>query len=105
MRPWFWVCCIFSGPLVRTLAQSFYIFTSTRTLVRTEGIITQLVFEHSLRIRLEAGDQEEQGGGRKNGSNIVGKINNLATSDLYNITQGRDFLVLGKSNHPEPFHC
>lgn len=32
---------------------NMYIFTSTGALVRTEGILTQLVFEHALRIRMK----------------------------------------------------
>ena len=38
----------------------------------------------------DAEDDEEE----KN-DNLVGKLNNLVTSDLENITQGRDFLFLG----------
>lgn len=29
------------------------------------------------------------------GGNLIGKINNLVTSDLSNITEGRDFLFIG----------
>ncbi|KAF9564153.1 multidrug resistance-associated ABC transporter [Agrocybe pediades] len=115
IRPWFWVLCIFCGPLLRILVLQFYIYITTRTTVRTEGIITQLIFEHSLRIRLKA-DSEATGNdsqGNLSGavasvthadlrertktvpnSNLFGKINNLVTSDLQNITEGRDFLVL-----------
>jgi len=32
----------------------------TRSLVRTEGIITQLIFEHALRIRVKAETPEEE---------------------------------------------
>lgn len=152
-------------------------FEKTRTLVRAEGIITQLVFEHSLRIRVKAetsssantpavsgaatpihdgtpestttserqslfspqetGDHDTlhsvsattqsrddtlrastitaqstaSGGNVKKGGkskkvedpktepqssaeNLVGKINNLVTTDLGNITDSRDFLLV-----------
>ena len=139
-------------------------FVQTRTLVRASGIITQLVFEHSLRIRVKAevaqeGDasdastvssvaQESDGNGsgsvsedetlhsqgvtdstltaqpssdvqaaetrstkstssKKSGakaegeksgsssaSNLVGKINNLVTTDMGNIVDSRDFLFI-----------
>ena len=36
-----------------------YIYLGTRTLARTQGILTELVFEHSLRIRFKA---ESHGG-------------------------------------------
>ena len=134
------------------------IFISTRTSVRTEGLLTQLVFEHSLRIRLKAeasnekieeddltvigtqdsvsvtegtsvnsgegasqssqptpisGDSSSDSQSASNGKdkedlstlksntrdkekaqNLVGKINNLVTTDLGNITDGRDFLII-----------
>ncbi|KAG6827484.1 hypothetical protein H0H92_011587 [Tricholoma furcatifolium] len=157
MRPWFWIVWLFTG-----------------TLVRAEGIITQLIFEHSLRIRVKAetepsspsaspgpstplisdnesiassspGDavagitngaqhqgelgsstevtstpsqdetlrassssikstgskkgkesssiKESQSDGNSDAVNLVGKINNLVTTDLGNITESRDFLL------------
>ena len=131
-------------------------------LVRTEGIITQLVFEHALRIRMKAetdkspvkleeasrdstvaggtpdsasvegsssGDSRSGSGdetarssaisiksqgkqqakaesdeddkfnkdGTVKADNLVGKINNLVSVDLGNITEGRDFLILSSS--------
>ncbi|KAJ7283151.1 hypothetical protein C8J57DRAFT_1498229 [Mycena rebaudengoi] len=53
-RPWVWILVLFSGPALGGLASQFYLFITTRTLVRTEAIITQLVFAHSLRIRMKA---------------------------------------------------
>lgn len=35
---------------------------------------------------------------KSNGANLIGKINNLVTSDLDNITEGRDFLFIGMNN-------
>ena len=91
----------------------------------------QLVFEHSLRIRLKSeapdvyngalhvanpssfaqppitanGTQDPTatdfaGSARRkmrDNSNLIGKINNLITSDLRNISDGRDFLTLCES--------
>ncbi|KAJ6556823.1 hypothetical protein DFH09DRAFT_1248351 [Mycena vulgaris] len=54
VRPWVWIVLIFLGPVLGSLAVQLCIFISTRTLVRTEAIITQLVFAHSLRIRMKA---------------------------------------------------
>ena len=54
IRPWFWITWLFVGPIVRNLCFQWYIFIATRTLVRTQGLLTQLVFEHSLRISLKA---------------------------------------------------
>ncbi|KAG2123601.1 hypothetical protein DEU56DRAFT_829341 [Suillus clintonianus] len=159
VRPWVWISWLFLGPLIGSLAWQWYIYIATRALVHTEGILTQLVFEHALRIRMKAelpddgkksgestapstpdsasvagsstaaADESTDGSGdetlhasaetlsisstkkgkqkaqdvkeeldksKKHSSadNLVGKINNLVTTDLSNITDGRDFLMV-----------
>ncbi|KAJ4000261.1 hypothetical protein F5050DRAFT_1804229 [Lentinula boryana] len=161
VRPWFWILWLFIGPVGGTVFIQWYIFVATRTLVRTQAIITQLVFEHSLRIRVKAetpdsgknlkissspealtpdsasihegtvdgsetvhsvspseiesttvhsssasvssGNGQDKKKPKKsqeddkptsNMNNLVGKINNLVTTDLDNILDGRDFLFL-----------
>lgn len=138
-----------------------YIFITTRSLVRAQGIITQLVFEHALRIRMKAEtpktaksedstvasttvstpdtasvveNAESRPGSSQDGdetalsttlttdstseaakskkdagtssedakkpkeaeksSDLIGKITNLVSTDLQNIVNGRDFLVI-----------
>ncbi|KAG8995891.1 hypothetical protein FRB93_001035 [Tulasnella sp. JGI-2019a] len=165
IRPWVWIVALVIAPVASSMAMQGYIFVSRRLLVRTEGIITQLVFEHSLKIRLkedtpsegtiesgtttvtttppygsvspvshstdshpvdteeelhETSDaaatstQEFQDPGKakataskaqsnnvpasantdsKSGENLVGKITNLVSTDLYNIVEG------GSPNH------
>ncbi|KAJ6574743.1 P-loop containing nucleoside triphosphate hydrolase protein [Mycena capillaripes] len=162
VKPWFWIIWLFIGPMLGSIAFQWYIFMATRTLVRCEALITQLVFEHALRIRVKAETAEkasssgtstpadseapspiEQEGSNGSGdetvisadadtvsrdetlqassssiksttsskkgkgkevkeepvespdaSNLVGKITNLVTTDLGNITDSRDFLFL-----------
>ncbi|RDX55372.1 hypothetical protein OH76DRAFT_1428233 [Lentinus brumalis] len=161
VRPWVWIAWLFIGPVLGSVAMQYYIFHTTRMLVRTEAIITQLVFDHSLRIRMKAEtagspsasrvttaaqtpdnasiaelDEEDAAHGspsRSNGSedetvrasmistastaavkkgkkgeeakdapaqpstpsgNLIGRINNLVTTDLNNLVDGRDFLFL-----------
>ncbi|KAJ6603499.1 P-loop containing nucleoside triphosphate hydrolase protein [Mycena vulgaris] len=158
VRPWVWILIIFLGPVIGSLSFQWYIFINTRTLVRTEAIITQLVFAHSLRIRVKAEttatedspaidrppstvpagsdvdstditvtpengesssrsvddsttvqassssgkqtpepakkDQPKKEEAKKTEGSLVGKINNLVTTDLGNITDSRDFLHL-----------
>ncbi|KAJ7069538.1 hypothetical protein C8F01DRAFT_1113104 [Mycena amicta] len=61
LRPWVWIALVGLGPVFGSMVFQLYIFINTRTLVRTESIITQLVFAHSLRIRVKAetGDEKE----------------------------------------------
>ncbi|EJD51853.1 ATP-binding cassette transporter [Auricularia subglabra TFB-10046 SS5] len=158
VRPWLWISWLFWGPLVGSIAMQWYIFIATRLLVRVEAIVTQLVFEHALKIRMKeeaegssgstpvpsetttifepegsengaspegsdtvhgsepsvaasstAKDKKDKrsrsasvastssaGGEKKNekSENLVGKINNLVTTDVSNITEARDFLFL-----------
>ncbi|KAH9028052.1 ABC transporter type 1, transmembrane domain-containing protein [Lactarius deliciosus] len=54
VRPWVWVTYLFLGPALGTIAFQWYIFIATGTLVRVTAIVTQLVFEHALRIRIKA---------------------------------------------------
>ncbi|EPT00314.1 hypothetical protein FOMPIDRAFT_1023884 [Fomitopsis schrenkii] len=164
VRPWFWIAALLVGPIIDYIFGSVYMFLSTRLLTRVEAIITQLVFEHALRMRMKAdvsddaaqssGDTtlagtpdtasvagssaaaQEQGAGSESGSgdegasavgkgkqkatpqdagkakvvgreekpkpadeekkgkNVVGKINNLISSDLNSIGMGREFLMI-----------
>ncbi|QRV86022.1 ABC transporter transmembrane region [Ceratobasidium sp. AG-Ba] len=161
-RPWVWIAWLFLGPVIGSIAMQWYIFITTGSLVRVEGMLTQLIFEHSLRIRMVAevassgsgvktpktatpgeaasvsgetaveegsngesstahtaegsnaqtlvassssikgkGKDEDKDEDKKKdeeksaeSSNLVGKINNLMSTDLGNITEGRDFLFV-----------
>ncbi|KAF9270617.1 hypothetical protein L218DRAFT_983085 [Marasmius fiardii PR-910] len=152
VQPWVWILFLFVDPMLGSLSIQWYIFIATRTLVRVQAIITQLVFEHSLRIRvkaeppdsptetpkmymspsdsrpispsndenesegsatwdhsgqttaqessftLQAGDDAERSKSKtspsSDSSNLVGKINNLITTDLDNLVETRDFLFV-----------
>ncbi|KZT67088.1 P-loop containing nucleoside triphosphate hydrolase protein [Daedalea quercina L-15889] len=160
VRPWFWIITLLMGPIIDLTSFAIYMFLSARVLTRVEAIITQLVFEHALRMRMKADvsdapnqsgdttaagtpdtasvaessitaqtaqdngnastgrgkqkqtsqadpapsqgadankvvgkDEKPQDEGKK-GQNVVGKINNLISSDLASIGMGREFLTL-----------
>ncbi|KZV59749.1 P-loop containing nucleoside triphosphate hydrolase protein [Peniophora sp. CONT] len=120
IRPWVWCLLIFLGPFSTSIVAQFYAFIATATLVRAEAIITQLIFEHALRLRvkshgpdetvdtgpatatpsasLEGGDGDQSDAKAKKDerkdTNFVGKLNNLVTTDLQNIVSGRDFMLV-----------
>ncbi|KAF9261735.1 hypothetical protein L218DRAFT_1001520 [Marasmius fiardii PR-910] len=54
IRPWFWIAIMFIGPTVSSVAFEWYIFVSTHMIVQIESILTQVIFEHALRIRLKS---------------------------------------------------
>ncbi|KAF9516655.1 hypothetical protein BS47DRAFT_1371638 [Hydnum rufescens UP504] len=152
VRPWFWAIVLFLAPTMSSVVMQLYIFVA--------GILTQLIFEHSLRIRMKEDtppkaakpdtapsstpasprprgtnlpsvedssdasqpvseptdtegttavsldesatkDRAEQDSPtldakdkESKSSNLVGKINNLISTDLENITEGRDFFFI-----------
>ncbi|KAF7314589.1 ATP-binding cassette transporter [Mycena kentingensis (nom. inval.)] len=63
VRPWVWALLVGMGPVLCSLVFQWYIFITRRTFVQIESIITQLVFAHSLRIRVKAEttDSKEKG--------------------------------------------
>ncbi|KIJ38938.1 hypothetical protein M422DRAFT_258345 [Sphaerobolus stellatus SS14] len=104
IKPWFWISFMFIGPMLGSIANQWFLFVSTRVLVQAKAVLTQVVFEHSLRIRLKA-EVDKDGKGKdddakkpekakKGGRHLTGKINNLITSDLEQIGDGRNFLAV-----------
>jgi len=122
------------GPVMKSLCEHWNLFVQTKVRVRTQAILTQLVFEHSLRIRVKAeipdsgsaevgetqgavvpqselesdsaaantetsaipGDVTQANKPSGDTENLIGKINNLVTSDMENISNGADFLSFSK---------
>ncbi|TDL13954.1 hypothetical protein BD410DRAFT_757430 [Rickenella mellea] len=156
VRPWVWISWLFLGPFIGAVVMQRYIFIGTGTVVRVEAIITQLVFEHALRMRMKGAGSDIKGSGgavthttsatessarvgtplgddadddsireSSNGRSVtassstpksasnrtrtigkeslpevpaqgdhtLGKLNNMVTTDLKNISGGRDFLL------------
>ncbi|KZP10469.1 hypothetical protein FIBSPDRAFT_801212, partial [Athelia psychrophila] len=150
VRPWFWIVWLFLGPTVNSICSQLNSYLGTRTVVQMEAIITQLVFEHALRIRMKADVHESpestsdnvlasdtpdsssiaestvaepsadagsaassvkgkkkahseetasvssatrkdksKGVSEKTSANLLGRINNLVSTDLGNITEAR----------------
>ncbi|WWC68639.1 uncharacterized protein I206_102570 [Kwoniella pini CBS 10737] len=53
LRPIVWVAFLFIGPTIGSLTIQYYVFTTTRCLVRSEALLTQLLFDHALRLRMK----------------------------------------------------
>lgn len=100
VRPWFWIAWLFLGTLTSSVTAHLNMYFSAWVFVRVEALLTQLLFEHSLCIRLKAETSDSDSGSnedstKKNSKVMAGKINNLITSDLNNIDGGSDILELG----------
>ncbi|KAF8883986.1 P-loop containing nucleoside triphosphate hydrolase protein [Infundibulicybe gibba] len=94
IRPWVWVLWLFLGPTLRSISTQWYSYIVTHTVVQAECIITQLVFEHALRIRVKAETPSSSQSSAAAANNLIGKINNLVTTDLGNITDSCHFLLV-----------
>ena len=53
-KPWLWIVLFLVGALLKSVLEHWYLYLETVVLVRIQGLLTQLVFEHSLRIRMKA---------------------------------------------------
>ena len=94
---------MFFGPFFASLLGQWYVFTTTSNSVRIRAIITQLVFEHALRVNIfsgdstsKKGDTDETKANQKEGSQLLGRINNLVTTDLDTIVDGRELIWVCK---------
>ncbi|KAG8926192.1 hypothetical protein FRC00_003144 [Tulasnella sp. 408] len=65
-KPWLWIIGLCLAPVLGTIGFQLYLFITNRLLIRTEALITQLVFEHSLKIRmkLETGSESSTAASR-----------------------------------------
>ncbi|KAI0819312.1 multidrug resistance-associated ABC transporter [Trametes gibbosa] len=109
IQPWVWVLLLFVGPTLATICSEWHQWTMNRVSIRNEAIITQLLFQHALRIRVKSDTPGESEGDSKDATNgstyeargsepktdfFVGRLNNLVTSDLANITEGNKQLLI-----------
>ncbi|CAK5274807.1 unnamed protein product [Mycena citricolor] len=136
-KPFVWIAWLALGPMTGTIAIQSYYRISNRILVQVEGLLTELIFEHALRIRVKAhtdsgpkdttnddaastdetlnqdgaesvassttaqGDASTTSKDAKKAASRpavtsvdTGKISNLVTTDLRNLTRMSDFLLL-----------
>ncbi|KAF7967145.1 hypothetical protein HWV62_35674 [Athelia sp. TMB] len=156
VRPWVWILWLLMGPTINSIISQMNYYLVMRMSVHTESIITRLVFEHALRIRMKTeaseslestnentptpstvntpdstsiadsflaesttitttntatpsrkGKKKLQGEdtvsmssakgkttSQRPSENLTGRINNLVSTDLGNITDGRNWLWL-----------
>ncbi|KAI0741256.1 P-loop containing nucleoside triphosphate hydrolase protein [Daedaleopsis nitida] len=97
IRPWLWIAILFIGQLSRSLSGQLYDYRDARLNTRVKSLVTELVFEHALRIRMVAETSglsahsnsvdalncnNTEAVAEKPNVNVVGKINNLISSDV-----------------------
>lgn len=61
IKPWVWISLLFLGPTLNSMAIQYYVFLMTRCLVQAEALLTQLLFDHALRLRMtDSVDEDEK---------------------------------------------
>ncbi|KAJ7838629.1 hypothetical protein B0H14DRAFT_2788979 [Mycena olivaceomarginata] len=99
MKPWFWILLLFFGPLTYILVFQWDMFVGWRVSAQATAIMTELVFEHALRMQLQAETASKDATMKESSAkaaqtNLVGKINTLVTVDREAITDARNILFL-----------
>ncbi|KAH9929008.1 P-loop containing nucleoside triphosphate hydrolase protein [Epithele typhae] len=92
LKSWAWIVLMFVGPVFVTLTEEQYMWIIYRINFCMQALVTELLFQHALRIRVKS---ERSGDGQglndEKDKNMIGKINNLVTSDIENIKEGNKF--------------
>ncbi|KAJ3991918.1 hypothetical protein F5050DRAFT_1049364 [Lentinula boryana] len=57
-KPWVWIA--FFGPLLQTMASESYLYITTRQTVHATAILTEVVLDHALRIRVKAETDDKE---------------------------------------------
>ncbi|KAJ3015276.1 hypothetical protein NUW54_g1089 [Trametes sanguinea] len=71
IKPWFWIALFGFGRLFKDVSDEWFMYYTTRLSVRTQAIITELVFEHALRIRVKADTPESSDIAESNSTTAV----------------------------------
>ncbi|KAI0360840.1 multidrug resistance-associated ABC transporter [Trametes cingulata] len=97
IRPWAWVLLLFLGPALVSIFEEWYAWTTKRLSVRNEALLTELLFQHALRIRVKSETSSSSGeegvataagqSAKPKEDHLTGKLNNLVTTDLANVTE------------------
>lgn len=73
-RPWVCILFLFFGPVIGSLTEQGYLYVLSQVIVNVQAVITELVFEHALRIRVKAemeSSEESKGATSPKGSGAV----------------------------------
>ncbi|KAI0258861.1 P-loop containing nucleoside triphosphate hydrolase protein [Gloeopeniophorella convolvens] len=99
VRPWVWIAGLAVGPTLGAMTLQWYGFLSTGISVRIEGILTQLLFEHSLRLRVKAETKQ-----RSSSSQVPSVEATTPASDLEadpDVVEESDVAALSTSSNSE----
>ncbi|KAG6371568.1 ABC transporter type 1, transmembrane domain-containing protein [Boletus reticuloceps] len=95
IRPIVWILLLSLSPIMYSISYQWSTFILTRVAVHAEVLLSNLIFKHALRIRLQgdgSNDISLDGNNANSQANFIGTINNHVTTDLTSITEAKNFL-------------
>ncbi|KAM5539773.1 hypothetical protein V8D89_006586, partial [Ganoderma adspersum] len=95
-KPWVWILALLLGSMAVSMCMQFYHYVSTQVVARTQAILTQLMFDHALKMRAKASTSGSAGkkAAPRGGKGDMPAITNLVTTDLTNVTNASTFVLL-----------
>ncbi|KAJ7063699.1 P-loop containing nucleoside triphosphate hydrolase protein [Mycena amicta] len=98
IRPWLWIFLLLAAPTISSIASQWHKFIYNGVGIQGEAMLTELIFEHSLRVRVVAEASESSPDSESTMSpptrNLRGLISNLISIDLQNIVNAGGTLPL-----------
>ena len=89
--------CMEAGKTCNRNADTSCMALQTQVVARTQAILTQLMFDHALKMRAKAsasGSTDKNATPRGGGKGDMPAITNLVTTDLTNVTNASTFVLL-----------
>ncbi|PIL29368.1 ATP-binding cassette transporter [Ganoderma sinense ZZ0214-1] len=97
-KPWVWILALLFGSMAVSMCMQFYHYVSTQVVARTQAVLTQLMFDHALKMRSKATTSSSADkaalGKARGGKGDMPAITNLVTTDLTNVTNASTFVLL-----------
>ncbi|TDL20538.1 P-loop containing nucleoside triphosphate hydrolase protein [Rickenella mellea] len=81
LRPWVWVTFVALGPMIAGFLFNQFFYEATTLITESDSLLTQLVFEHSLRIRMRS-DLLEDNKKEKKGDDTNGLASDAPSSGI-----------------------
>ncbi|KAH9848044.1 P-loop containing nucleoside triphosphate hydrolase protein [Lenzites betulinus] len=81
VRPWFWIALFFFGRLLKDISDQWFMYHQSRLGVRLQSVLTELVFEHALRVRMKADTSDSTDATPSSVSTTVATPDNASQTD------------------------
>ncbi|RPD70664.1 P-loop containing nucleoside triphosphate hydrolase protein [Lentinus tigrinus ALCF2SS1-7] len=98
IRPWVWIAALLLGSMTVSFAMQFYHYVSTTVVMRTQAVLTQLMYDHSLRMRAKTSKAKSTGKPRPREAVSIAKLISAAVGRILSFVPGT---AQAKRAHPD----